>query len=57
MLVPPDDVPAMTTALDAMLSAEDLRDAYAWKARRAVTGLDVATVEKRWLDLFAGLKG
>ena len=57
MLVPADDVGAMTTALDAMLSAPDLRDAYAWKARRAVTGLDVATVAKRWLDLFAGLKG
>jgi GalNAc-alpha-(1->4)-GalNAc-alpha-(1->3)-diNAcBac-PP-undecaprenol alpha-1,4-N-acetyl-D-galactosaminyltransferase len=57
MLVPPDDIGAMTTALDAMLSAPDLRDAYAWKARRAVTGLDVATVGRRWLDLFAGLKG
>jgi glycosyltransferase involved in cell wall biosynthesis len=57
MLVPSDDVGAMTTALDAMLSAPDLRDAYAWKARRAVTGLDVAAVGRRWLDLFAGLKG
>lgn len=56
MLVPPNDVAAMTTALDAMLSAPDLRDAYAWEARRAVTGLDVATVGKRWLDLFAELK-
>jgi glycosyltransferase involved in cell wall biosynthesis len=57
MLVPANDVAAMTTALDAMLSAPDLRDAYAWKARRAVVGLDVATVAKRWLDLFAGFKG
>ena len=57
MLVPPDDVAAMTTALDAMLSAPDLRDAYAWKARRAVAGLDVATVARRWLDLLAALKG
>jgi glycosyltransferase involved in cell wall biosynthesis len=57
MLVPPDNVGAMTRALGAMLSDRDLRDAYAWKARRAVTGLDVATVAKRWLDLFAGLKG
>ena len=57
MLVPADDVASMTTALDAMLSAPDLRDAYAWKARRAVTGLDVATVGRRWLGLFAGLKG
>jgi glycosyltransferase involved in cell wall biosynthesis len=57
MLVPPDDVAAMTAALDAMLSARDLRDAYAWKARRAVTGLDVATVGRRWLDFLAGMKG
>ena len=57
MLVPANDVAAMTTALDAMLSAPDLRDAYAWKARRAVVGLDVATVAKRWLDLFAAFKG
>jgi glycosyltransferase involved in cell wall biosynthesis len=57
MLVPPDDVLAMTKALDALLSAQDVRGAYAWKARRAVKGLDVAIVAKRWLDLFAGLKG
>jgi glycosyltransferase involved in cell wall biosynthesis len=57
MLVPSDDVTAMSTALDAMLSAPDLRDAYAWKARRAVTGLDVATAGRRWLNLLAGLKG
>jgi glycosyltransferase involved in cell wall biosynthesis len=56
MLTPSDDMVALTTALDAMLSAPDLRDAYAWKAPRAVAGLDVATVGKRWLDLFAGLK-
>jgi glycosyltransferase involved in cell wall biosynthesis len=57
ILVPPDDVPAMTVALDKMLSNPDLRDALALKARRAVAGLDVATVGKQWLDLFAGLKG
>ena len=33
MLVPPDDVAAMTTALDAMLSTPELREAYASKAR------------------------
>jgi GalNAc-alpha-(1->4)-GalNAc-alpha-(1->3)-diNAcBac-PP-undecaprenol alpha-1,4-N-acetyl-D-galactosaminyltransferase len=55
MLVRSDDVTAMTTALDTMLSAPDLRDAYAWMGRRAVTGLEVAIVGKRWLDLFAEL--
>jgi glycosyltransferase involved in cell wall biosynthesis len=57
MLVPPDDVASMTTSLDAMLSAPDLRDAYAWKARRAVAKLDVAKVGRRWLDLFRALQG
>ena len=58
MLVPPDDVTAMTKAVDAMLSTAELRDAYARKARRAVARLDVTTVwGERWLVLFAGLKG
>jgi glycosyltransferase involved in cell wall biosynthesis len=57
MLVPPDDVAAMTTALDAMFSTPDLRDAYAWKARRAVARLDITAVSKLWLDLLASLRG
>jgi GalNAc-alpha-(1->4)-GalNAc-alpha-(1->3)-diNAcBac-PP-undecaprenol alpha-1,4-N-acetyl-D-galactosaminyltransferase len=57
MLVPPDDVAAMTTALDAMLSTPDLRDAYAWKARRAIARLDITVVSKLWLDLLARLEG
>ena len=57
MLVPPDDVAAMTTALEAMLSTPDLRDAYAWKARRAVARLDITTVSKLWLDLLVSLRG
>jgi len=56
-LVPPDDVFAMTAALDAMLSAPELRESYASKARRAVAELDIATVARRWLDVFVGLKG
>jgi glycosyltransferase involved in cell wall biosynthesis len=56
MLVPPDDVAAMTTALEAMLSTPDLRDAYAWKARRAVARLDITAVSKLWLDLLASLR-
>jgi glycosyltransferase involved in cell wall biosynthesis len=57
MLVPPDDVAAMTTALDAMMSTPDLRHAYAWKARRAVARLDITAVSKLWLDLLASLRG
>lgn len=57
MLVPPDDMTAMTEALDAMMSDPELRQAYASRARPAVAGLDVAAVSKRWLDLFTGLRG
>ena len=56
MLVPADDVAAMTTALDAMLSTPELRDAYAWKAPRAVAPLDIKMVSARWLDLLRALK-
>ena len=57
MLVPPDDVAGLTTALDAMLSTPDLRDAYAWKSGRAVARLDITAVSKLWLDLLASLRG
>jgi glycosyltransferase involved in cell wall biosynthesis len=57
MLVPPDDVAALSTALDAMLSSPDLRDAYAWRARRVVANLDIAEVGKRWLDVLRSIKG
>jgi glycosyltransferase involved in cell wall biosynthesis len=57
MLVPPDNVAAMTTALDAMLSAPELRKTFASKARDAVVKLDIAIVGGRWLDAMLGLKG
>ena len=57
MLVRPDDVAALTAALDAMMSSPELRDSYASKARSAVAGLDIAVVGKRWLDLLEALKG
>jgi glycosyltransferase involved in cell wall biosynthesis len=57
MLVPPDDVEAMTTALDMMISAPALRESYARSVREAVVHLDVAIIGKRWLDLLrAGMK-
>jgi glycosyltransferase involved in cell wall biosynthesis len=55
ILVPPDDVHAITAALDTMISAPSLRKAYASRAQSAVAGLDVAIVGKRWLDLFGTL--
>jgi glycosyltransferase involved in cell wall biosynthesis len=51
MLVPPDDICAITIALDAMMSAPSLRKSYASRARSAVEGLDVAIIGRRWLDL------
>jgi GalNAc-alpha-(1->4)-GalNAc-alpha-(1->3)-diNAcBac-PP-undecaprenol alpha-1,4-N-acetyl-D-galactosaminyltransferase len=54
MLVPPDDVSAMTAALDTMMSAPNLRETYASRARPAVAGLDIAIVGQRWLALLAG---
>jgi glycosyltransferase involved in cell wall biosynthesis len=56
MLVAPDDVAAMTTALDAMLSTPDHRDPNARKARRAVARLDITAVSKLWLDVLGSLR-
>ncbi len=53
VLVPPEDVAAMTAALDAMMSEPERRDAYASRARDAIAQLDVAIIGKRWLDLLA----
>ncbi len=56
VLVPPEDIAAMAAALDDMLSAAELRETYAVKARRAVAKLDVSTVGRRWLDVLAELR-
>ena len=56
MLVPAGDVPALTRALDAMMSSPELRAAYARRAVGAVTALDVRAIGQRWLDLFASLR-
>jgi glycosyltransferase involved in cell wall biosynthesis len=55
VLVPPDDVRSMTAALDAMMSAANLRAVYSRRAREAVDELDVAKVGVRWLQLFGQL--
>jgi GalNAc-alpha-(1->4)-GalNAc-alpha-(1->3)-diNAcBac-PP-undecaprenol alpha-1,4-N-acetyl-D-galactosaminyltransferase len=56
MLVPPDDIGALTAALDTMMSAPALRETYARSARDAVAELDVAIIGRRWLDLLASLR-
>ena len=56
MLVPSDDVVAMTAALGIMMSNPSCREAYALRARSAVVSLGVATVGSRWLHLLEGLR-
>ena len=50
-LVPPDNVSALSAALDEMMSAPDLRQAYAQRARDAVKHLSVDILGESWLDL------
>jgi glycosyltransferase involved in cell wall biosynthesis len=54
MLVPPDNAATLAAALDAMMSAADLRQNYASRARTAVEHLDIEIVGQRWLNLLAG---
>jgi glycosyltransferase involved in cell wall biosynthesis len=54
ILVPPDDIATLTSALDAMMSAADLRKSYASRARTAVAHLDIEIIGQRWLHLLSG---
>ena len=56
MLLAPDDVPALTAALDVMMSSPELRLAYSSRARTAVIGLDIAVVGSHWLEVLARAK-
>jgi len=55
LLVEPENVEALTLALDRMFSSEELRAKFANQARGAVLDLDVANVGSRWLYLFSSL--
>jgi len=57
MLVPPDDVSALTAVLDVMMSAPARRESYASHARDAVAELDIALVGQRWIDLLSVVQG
>lgn len=52
VLVPPENVDALASALDRLMSDETLRAAYSRHAHEAVAPLDVALIGGRWLDLF-----
>jgi glycosyltransferase involved in cell wall biosynthesis len=56
-LVPPGDVPALTEALETMMTRPDLRGAYAAKAQDAVHDYEIAKVSGRWLALFESITG
>jgi glycosyltransferase involved in cell wall biosynthesis len=57
VLVKPGNVTALTTGLECMMSDESLRQRFATQACEAVSALDVDTVGRRWLELFASLAG
>ena len=52
VLVPPENVDALASALDRLMSDETLRAAYSRHANEAVAPLDVGLIAGRWLDLF-----
>ena len=51
LLVPAEDVASLTAALDQMMANKELRNAYAQRARQAVSRYDVGVVSRRWLNL------
>lgn len=55
LLVPPENVEALSEALDRMMESEELRARFAGQARDAVSALDVAQIGRRWLDLLGSL--
>jgi GalNAc-alpha-(1->4)-GalNAc-alpha-(1->3)-diNAcBac-PP-undecaprenol alpha-1,4-N-acetyl-D-galactosaminyltransferase len=55
LLIPLEDLEALTDALNRMMSDPTLRARYAAQGPRAVAHLDVATVCRRWLELLSSL--
>jgi len=55
LLVPPEDLEALTDALHRMMSDPMLRAGYAAQGPLAVAHLGVATVGRRWIELFSSL--
>jgi glycosyltransferase involved in cell wall biosynthesis len=56
MLVQPDDVSALTAALDVMMSSSAPNKAFASHARHAVAEHDIDLVGQRWIELLSSVK-
>jgi glycosyltransferase involved in cell wall biosynthesis len=56
LLVEPDNVAALTAALDRVMSDLALRQRFAAQAREAVPTLDVGVVGERWIELLGSLR-
>jgi glycosyltransferase involved in cell wall biosynthesis len=56
LLVKPENIPALTAALERVMSDDRLRRRFAAQAREAVSALDVAVVGERWIALLASLR-
>jgi glycosyltransferase involved in cell wall biosynthesis len=55
VLIKPEDVKALTAALEQMFSNEALRAKFANKAQKAVSELDTAVIGSRWIDLLSSV--
>jgi GalNAc-alpha-(1->4)-GalNAc-alpha-(1->3)-diNAcBac-PP-undecaprenol alpha-1,4-N-acetyl-D-galactosaminyltransferase len=52
-LVPSEDIPALTIALETMMTKPELRHAYAARTREAVQRYEASKVSTQWLNLLA----
>jgi len=54
-LVPAGDVPALTEAIERLMTKPELREAYAAKAHDALQDYEIAKISGQWLKLFESL--
>jgi len=57
LLIPPENVDALTEALNRMMSDETLRAHYAASGEGAIAHLEVAKIGHQWLEFFSALAG
>ena len=54
-LVPADDIPALTEALETLMTKPEIRAGYAAKARGALRDYEIAKISGQWLKLFESI--